>query len=76
MASRVLPRVDLQRIAHRLGESGENHPRGLQKVREVQAEIGRVNGRLTRVCQVRKSAILPQTLTVKAGELTPPLTVK
>ena len=50
-----------------------NHPQVLQ---EVQAEIDRVNGRLTRVCQVRKFAILPQTLTVEAGELTPTLKVK
>ena len=50
-----------------------SHPRVLQ---EVQAEIDRVNGRLTRVCQVRKFAILPQTLTVEAGELTPTLKVK
>ena len=49
------------------------HPRVLQ---EVQAEIDRVNDKLTRVCQIRKFTVLPATLTVEAGELTPTLKVK
>ena len=49
------------------------HPKVLE---EVQAEIDRVNAKLTRVCQVRKFTIMPTTLTVEKGELTPTLKVK
>lgn len=49
------------------------HPTVLQ---EVQAEIDRVNAKLTRPCQIRKFSIMPTTLTVEKGELTPTLKVK
>ena len=49
------------------------HPKVLE---EVQTEIDRVNAKLTRVCQVRKFTIMPTTLTVEKGELTPTLKVK
>lgn len=55
------------------GANQFTHPRVLQ---EVQAEIDRVNDKLTRVCQIRKFTVLPATLTVEAGELTPTLKVK
>ena len=55
------------------GEKLLTHPRVLA---QVQAEIDQVNAKLTRVCQVRKFTILPNTLTVEAGELTPTLKVK
>ncbi len=40
------------------------------------AEIDQVNAKLTRPCQVRKFTIMPTTLTVEMGELTPTLKVK
>lgn len=49
------------------------HPKVLA---EVQAEIDQVNAKLTRPCQVRKFTIMPTTLTVEKGELTPTLKVK
>jgi long-chain acyl-CoA synthetase len=49
------------------------HPTVLQ---EVQSEIDRVNAKLTRPCQIRKFSIMPTTLTVEKGELTPTLKVK
>ena len=55
------------------GDKLLTHPRVLA---QVQAEIDQVNAKLTRVCQVRKFTILPTTLTVEAGELTPTLKVK
>lgn len=55
------------------GANQFTHPRVLQ---EVQAEIDRVNDKLARVCQIRKFTVLPATLTVEAGELTPTLKVK
>lgn len=55
------------------GANQFTHPRVLQ---EVQAEIDRVNDKLTRVCQIRKFTVLPAALTVEAGELTPTLKVK
>lgn len=55
------------------GDKLLTHPRVLA---QVQAEIDHVNAKLTRVCQVRKFTILPNTLTVEAGELTPTLKVK
>ena len=55
------------------GDKLLTHPRVLA---QVQAEIDQVNAKLTRVCQVRKFTILPNTLTVEAGELTPTLKVK
>jgi long-chain acyl-CoA synthetase len=55
------------------GDKLLTHPRVLA---QVQAEIDQVNAKLTRVYQVRKFTILPNTLTVEAGELTPTLKVK
>lgn len=49
------------------------HPRVLQA---LQADVDHVNAQQTRVAQVRKFLILPHSLSVEGGELTPTLKVK
>ncbi len=51
----------------------QTHPLVLQT---LQTEVDHVNASMARVAQVRKFAVLPQSLSVATGELTPTLKVK
>lgn len=60
---------------HGIADDGRlhKHPQVLQA---LQADVDHVNASQARVAQVRKFAVLPQSLSVATGELTPTLKVK
>jgi long-chain acyl-CoA synthetase len=72
----TLDQAALDDFAQTRGLSTDNlrqHPMVLQA---IQDDVDRVNDKLARVAQVRKFAVLPESLTVEGGELTPTLKVK
>lgn len=65
--------ADFAKQHHLQGPNLHQHPTVLA---ELQKGIDHVNAKQARVAHVRKFAVLPQSLTIESGELTPTMKVK
>lgn len=61
-------------IANRGGISRRKHEDAIRQ--ELQSGIDAINGRFARAETIRRFAILPQPLSIEAGDLTPTMKVR